>query len=180
MIQFFIYIYIYTHTHILFLYFPLWFISGYWIQFYVLYSRTVLFFRPLHKSLRLLPHPPIPSLPQALPLSSHQCALCPWLCLTDGLVCHVVDYTWKRYHIFVVPCLSSLSMITSSCIRVGTNGIPSFFLWLWLCAYGIDVPHLLHPHVCWWAFRSFPCLGCYGWCCCEHSGACISSNYSFV
>lgn len=47
--EWFSYAYIYTHS---FSYsFPLWFISGYWIQFPVLYSRT-LFIHPVCKSLR--------------------------------------------------------------------------------------------------------------------------------
>ena len=60
-------IYIYTHS---FLYpFPLWFITGYGIEFPVLYSRTLLFIHPICHSLHLLtqtpstslPHPPSPS-----------------------------------------------------------------------------------------------------------------------
>ena len=34
--------------------FPLWFITGYWIQFPVLYSRTLLFIHLIHNSLHLL------------------------------------------------------------------------------------------------------------------------------
>ena len=46
-------LYIYIHS---FLYsFPLWFITGYWIQFRMLYSRTLLFIHSIYNSLPLCP-----------------------------------------------------------------------------------------------------------------------------
>ena len=44
-------IYIYTHTHSFSYSFPLWFITGYRIEFPVLYSRTLLFIHSIHNSL---------------------------------------------------------------------------------------------------------------------------------
>ena len=44
----------------------------------------------------------------------------------------------------------------------------------------ICIPHLLYPFTCQWTFRLFPCLGCCEYCCCEHRGASIFLNYSFV
>jgi len=57
---FYQYIHIYTYS---FLYsFPLWFITSYWIQFPMLYSRTWLFTHSVHTSLHLLtPHPSLPT-----------------------------------------------------------------------------------------------------------------------
>ena len=51
----YIYIYIYTHTHIFFfIFFPLCYITGYWIYFPVLYSRTLLFIYSTCNSSHLL------------------------------------------------------------------------------------------------------------------------------
>ena len=44
----------YTHIPSFSYSFPLWFIIGYWIEFPVLYSRTLLFIHPIHTSLHLL------------------------------------------------------------------------------------------------------------------------------
>ena len=56
--------------------FPLWFITGYWIQFPVLYSRTLLFIHSVYNSLHLLMSnsqsiPP----PPHLPLGNHKSVL---------------------------------------------------------------------------------------------------------
>ena len=52
--KWFIYIHTHTHTHTLYS-FPLWFIiTGYWKEFPVLYSRTMLFIHSVYKSLHLL------------------------------------------------------------------------------------------------------------------------------
>ena len=64
-----------SYIYILFSYsFPLWFITGYWIQFPVLYRRTLLSIHPIYSSLYLLipnsqpipPPPPTPSHPPHL------------------------------------------------------------------------------------------------------------------
>ena len=64
------YIYIYTHIHThIYMYisfscsFPLWFITGYWIQFPVLHSRTLLFISPKYTSFHLLIPSSNPSFP---------------------------------------------------------------------------------------------------------------------
>lgn len=64
----FIYIYTHIHTHI-YMYisfscsFPLWFITGYWIQFPVLRSKTLLFISPKFTSFHLLIPSSNPSFP---------------------------------------------------------------------------------------------------------------------
>ena len=46
---------LYTHIYIsFFTSFPLWLITGYWIQLPTLYSRTLLLIQPIHGSLHLL------------------------------------------------------------------------------------------------------------------------------
>ena len=40
----------------------------------------------------------------------------------------------------------------------------------------IYISHLLHPFICWWTFRVFPCLGYCAQCCYEHRCANISLN----
>ena len=66
--------------------FPLWFITGYWIYFPVLYSRTLLFIHPIYNSLQLLTAnshyiPP----PLRLPLGNHTSVL---------YVCESVSVLW--------------------------------------------------------------------------------------
>ena len=49
----------------------------------------------------------------------------------------------------------------------------------WVILHCIYVPYL-YPFLCWWTFRLLPCHGCHKWCCTEHWGACIFSNYGFL
>ena len=61
----------------LFLSFPLWFITRYWIEFPVLYSRTLLFIHPIYNSLHLLIQLPIHFLSHIPPTWQPQiCSLC--------------------------------------------------------------------------------------------------------
>ena len=56
----------------------------------------------------------------------------------------------------------------------------AFYGWvIFYCVY-IYIPHFLYPFICQWTFRLFPCLGFCKECCCEHRGAFIFLNYSFV
>ena len=45
---------------------------------------------------------------------------------------------------------------------------------------GKPIPHLFYPFICRWTFGLFPCLDYCKYCCYEHRGACIFSNYIFV
>ena len=47
------------------------------------------------------------------------------------------------------------------------------FLWL-------SILYLLYPFLCWWSLRLLPCLGYCKYCCNEHWGSCIFSNYGFL
>ena len=84
----YIYIYIYTHTYTYpFTYsFPRWFVTGYWIPFPGLCSRTLLFIHPICTSLQLLTpdshsFPPVyPATPPTHPWQPQVCSLCPWFC----------------------------------------------------------------------------------------------------
>jgi len=67
------------------------------------------------------------------------------------------DSTYKWYHMIFVSLSGLLSMIISRSIHVAANGIISFLCWVVL--HCINVPHLLYPFFCWWAFRLLPCLG---------------------
>ena len=40
--------------------------------------------------------------------------------------------------------------------------------------------HFSYPFLCWWTFVLFPCLSYCKWCCYEHWGSCIFSNYVFL
>ena len=102
-----LYIYIYTHIYIIFkIFFPLWFIIGYWTWFPVLYSRT-LSVHCLSTSLHLLaPASCTPSLSQApLPWQPQVCFLCLCVCFwfTGMFICvifqipHRSDIKWYLY-----------------------------------------------------------------------------------
>ena len=68
----YIYIYIYSFSYS----FPLWFITGYWIWFPVLYSGTLLFIHALYNSLHLLiPNSQFIPPPSSLPLGNHKSVL---------------------------------------------------------------------------------------------------------
>ena len=68
---------LYPYRHSFAYSFPLWFTTGYWVQFPVLYSRTLLF---IHSKCNRL-HLPTPNsqsipLPHLLPLGNHKSVLC--------------------------------------------------------------------------------------------------------
>ena len=123
----------YSYGHVLYS-FPLWFITGYWESFPVLYSRTLLFAHPLYNSLHLL----IPiSYSFSLP------TLPPWHPQVLFSVCESFSVLWigsfvsyfrfhKRHDIMwylSLPFwLTSLSMIISSCIHLAANGMILFFM----------------------------------------------------
>jgi len=79
-------------------------------------------------------------------------------------------YPFFRFHlsviyvIFFFLCLTSLSMIISSCICVNVNDIISSFLWLssiplYICTTSLSIPYLyLLPY---WTLRPLSCLGYY-------------------
>ena len=94
----YIYACIYICIHCFSYYFPLWFITGYWIWFPVLHSRTLLFIRPMYNSSHLLilnsqsiaPTSPPPWQPQV-------CSVC--------LMSHL-NSTYKWYHMVFVLFLT--------------------------------------------------------------------------
>ena len=79
-------------------------------------------------------------------------------------------YPFFRFHlsviylIFFFLCLTSLSMIISSCICVNVNDIISSFLWLssiplYICTTSLSIPYLyLLPY---WTLWPLSCLGYY-------------------
>ena len=83
---------------------------------------------------------------------------------------HILDSTYKWYHIFALVWLTSISMIISRSIHVAANHIfILFYGWvLFYCVY-IHTPHLLYPFICQWTFTLLPCLfGYCKWCCYEN------------
>ena len=77
----YIHIYIYSFSYS----FPLWFITGYWIWFPVLYSRTLSLSHPLCNSLHLL----IPNSQSIPPRRQQVCSLCLCICFcfVDKFIC---------------------------------------------------------------------------------------------
>ena len=99
-IQLYIYIHSFSYS------FPLWFITGYWIQFPVLYSRALLFIHALHNSLHLLT-PNSQSIPLPPPSSLATTSLFSMsvsLFLFRGYVhlCRILDSTYKWYNMVFV------------------------------------------------------------------------------
>ena len=87
------YTYIYSFPHS----FPLCFVTGYWIQFPVLYNRTLLFIHSLYHSLHLLIADSqfIHLLPPS-PLATQVCSLWLWVsfCFVDKFTCVILDSTF--------------------------------------------------------------------------------------
>ena len=108
------------------------FITGCWIQFPVLYSRT-LFICSIYTSLHLM-------IPYSTPCLSNTSppwqplvySLCLWFCFwfIDRLICVIFQipqlYQWYNLE-FVFLFMTSLSMIISSCLHVAAKNIISFF-----------------------------------------------------
>ena len=63
---------------------------------------------------------------------------------------------------------TSLRMINSGCSHVAAHGTDSFYV-VFRCVYASH----LHPFVCRWTCRLFPCLGYGTYCCYEHRAACV-------
>ena len=74
--------------------------------------------------------------------------------------------------IFIILCLTSLSMIISRSIHVVANVSNSFFLWLsTILLYVYIYIHIFmytSLFLCWWTFRLLPCLGYWTQCYNEH------------
>ena len=109
-------------------------------------------------------HLPTPN-SQSIPLSPfcpskpQVCSLCLRVCFCSvdvAHVCHILDFTYKWYHMVFI-FLTSLSLRISSCIHVAANGIVCFF-YGWVVFHYLYVPYLLNPFIYWWTFRLFPCL----------------------
>ena len=110
---------------------PLWFITGYWVQFPELYSGNLLFIHPTCNSFHLLilNSQPLP----LLRLGSHKSVF--YICesVFVSQICSFVFYF--RFHIQMVSYGMSFSfwlcfsMITSRSSHVTTNSIISFFPW---------------------------------------------------
>ena len=88
--------------------FPLLFITGYWIEFPVLYSRTLLLIHSIYNSLHLLiPKSQYSPLQPSFPLSTTSLfVLCLWVCFCfiDKFIC-VVSFRW---HILLMTVLTSV------------------------------------------------------------------------
>ena len=85
------YIYVYIYISFLKYSFPLWFITGYWLCFPVLYNRTVSCIYSIYSSLQLL-IPTSHSIP--LPTSS------PW----QSPVCSLLDKWFQNLDFFILTC----------------------------------------------------------------------------
>ena len=92
----------FSYTYILYIYsfsssFPWWLITGYWIQFLVLYSRTLLFFHPINNSLHLL-----------IPTSQSFPSWAPATLATYSLF-YLKTYTSQEFHATLLCFLESMT-----------------------------------------------------------------------
>ena len=112
-------LFLHIHKFLYSLYtFPLWFISGYWTEFPVLYSRILLLIQSVCNSLHLLTPtshfipPPSPTPLAATNLFSMSVSL--YLFHIRVHLCYILDSTYKQYHmLFVFFWCTSLCMIIS-------------------------------------------------------------------
>ena len=95
---------LYTYRRYFLYSFPLWFITGYWIYFPVLHSRTLLFIHSIYKSLHLLIPASQSFPPLLLPLFSTTSLFSVSLSLLCRYVylCSILDFTYMWYHIVFV------------------------------------------------------------------------------
>jgi len=106
--------------------FPLWFITGYWIYFPVLYSRTLLFIHPIYNSLHLLIQTPNPFFPHP---SATTGLFCVCFCFVQKFISvifyilHISDIIWN-----CLSDLTSLSTIISRSIHEAADSMISFIL----------------------------------------------------
>ena len=91
MIQLNIYIHSFSYS------FPLWFITGYWIQFPALYSRILLFIHSIYNSLHLLiPNSQLTPPPLPFPLRNHNSGELLYLLLPD-----ITEVSFLQDHLYV-------------------------------------------------------------------------------
>ena len=118
--------------------FLLWFITGYWVSFPVLYSRILSIHRicesqTLNLSLSLFPS------------TSAITSLFYISLFFPVSFCHILDSTYRWYH---MSCFSfwitSLNMIISKSNHVAANGVVSFFFNGWVVFHSIY--HILFIH----------------------------------
>ena len=172
----------YTHIDILFwVFFPLWFITGDWIWSPVLYSRTLLLIYPIvYKivcifwSQALTPCLSPPCSPLATTSLFLGLSLC--FCCINTHWCHILDSTYKWYHMVFV-FLTSFTEYDNLWLHPCCCRWHCFVLFygrvVFRCTY---VPHLFDSFICCWTFRLLPCLGSWEQCCYEHRGACVFLN----
>ena len=118
-----------------------------WLIYFINGSLYLLTTPPSPISLTA-PSPPCPWQP---PVYSLYLWTCSFWCFLDS------TYKWDHI-VFVLLCLTSLSIMPSRSIHVVANGKISFILWLSNipCIYR---PHFLYPFNDPWTLCLFPCLG---------------------
>ena len=86
-------------------------------------------------------------------------------------LCHILDFTYKLFHmdlVFLFTWLNPLSSLVAPTL-LQMAWLRSFFHG-WVVFHRIYGPHLLYPLLCWWTFRLLACLDYCEYCCYEHRG----------
>ena len=132
------------------------FIPGDCIQHPMLYLRTLLFIHGIYHNLSILtPSSQSILLPSHPSLGNHWSVLFVSLSLLSREVhwCHILDFTYKWYHmVFVFLFLTPLIIITSRSIHVAANVLLDS-LYSWVVFHCVYIPHFLYPFICWSSFR---------------------------
>lgn len=115
------------------------------------------------------PTPQQSQLPPSLPLAALTCPLSlHWGLCTRGMSVItarglLLRASFTYCAVFQVCCTVACQHLTPLC------GVPL-----------LHRPQLVCPFISQWAFVLWFLFGCYGYCCCEHSGTCFDLNYVII
>ena len=130
------------HIHFISNSFLLWFITGYWVSFPVLYSRNLLSIHRICESQTL-------NLSLSLFPSTSAITSLFYISLFFSVsFCHILDSTCKWYHLSSFSFwITSLNMIISKSNHVAANGVVSFFFNGWVVFHYIYTISSLSIHL---------------------------------
>ena len=165
-----------------FIFFPLWFIPGDWIQFpvpqqdlIVVHSKCDDLHLPASNSQSILPSPLHLGHHKSDPMSASLLLFCRQVHLH-----HTSDFTYKWCHmVFILLFLTSLSTIISGCVCVASDGMILFFFMAEQNST-VYMSRLLYLFIRQQTFRLFSSFGCCEQRCYKHRGIWVLQNYSFV
>ena len=170
-----IYIYIYIYIFIFSESFPIWVIIKYWVEFPVLYRRSLLVIYPIYCSMCVLILSswfiPSHSVPPLVTISLFSPTVSLFL---FSKYIHFLSLFKVRFYLHVTSYDICLSLNDSLCLEWSFLD-PSMLLQMafflsfcgWVTFHCVSIPHRIYPFLCWWTFRLSLCLACCKLCCNE-------------